>query len=306
MKSMTEKRATQRIAQPTRLDHTVGDIQELPCRGVQRLDLANPLGHSMENRPGRLPLLGRVGCLHLVGIPATASLTPGASGPAAVWLSLLPMTSCYAYLVVERKRYPIEAAGEANASGSANAKSAPTADDSFPDRLRSVLDAAAKAAGYGSLDRLMGSVRVRNRSTPSRALHVQGLLNAGLLKEDAEISKMVNGAVPDPAWEILGAIHPGHGRGQRIPEPGTKAPLQAKTRFIDSWSLSVHADDGVTPIDVDPTRAPGSALPVALIAQTLEKLSSEGWAVVHISEDRSIDDQASASYVIRQRVLLRR
>lgn len=46
---------------------------------------------------------------------------------------------------------------------------------------------------------------------------------------------------------------------------------------MDSWSLSVHADDGVTLIDVDPARAPGSALPIALIAQTLEALSSEGW-----------------------------
>ncbi len=216
------------------------------------------------------------------------------------------MTPSYAYLVVERQRYPIEAANEANASGSADAMSASAADDSFPDRLRGTLDAAAKSAGYGSLERLMGSARVRDRSTPSRAVHVQGLLNAGLLNEDAEVSQMVNGAVPDPAWEILGAIHPGRGRGQRIPEPGTKAPLQAKTRFIDSWSLSVHVDDGVTPIDVDPARAPGSALPVALIAQTLEALSSKGWAVVHISEDRSIDDRASASYVVRQRILLRR
>ncbi|HEX5375596.1 MAG TPA: hypothetical protein VFW48_05505 [Solirubrobacterales bacterium] len=210
------------------------------------------------------------------------------------------MTARYAYLVVERQRYPIEA----DTPGSTVSASA--VDDSFRDRLRGALDTAAKSAGYGSLERLMGSVRVRSRSTPSRAVHVQGLLDAGLLNEDAEISQMVNGAVPDPAWEILGAIHPGRGREQWIPKPGTKAPSQAKTRFIDSWSLSVHAGDGITPIDVDPIQAPGGALPVALIAQTLEELSSEGWAMVHISEDRSIDDRASASHVVRQRVLLRR
>jgi hypothetical protein len=208
------------------------------------------------------------------------------------------VTARYAYLVVEQQRYP----SGAIASDPADAMPASAAGDPFPGQLREALDAAADSAGYGSLKRLMGSVRVRGRSTPSRAAHVQGLLDAGLLNEDAEISQMVSGAVPDPAWEILGAIHPGRGQGQWIPEPGA----EVKPRFIDSWSLSVHAGDGVTPIDVDPARAPGSTLPVALIAKTLEALSSEGWAVVHISEDRSIDDQASASHVVRQRVLLRR
>lgn len=208
------------------------------------------------------------------------------------------MTARYAYLVIERQRSPIGAMSDSDALGSADAMSASAAGDSFSNQLRGALDAAARSAGYGSLERLMESVRVRGRSTPSRTAHVRGLLDAGLLDEDAEISQMMNGAVPDPTWEILGAIHPDRGQGQRIPE----VPSQAKMR----WSLSLHAGDGVTPIDVDRTGTPGSALPIALIAQTLEALSSEGWAVVHISEDRSIDDQASASRVIGKRILLRR
>lgn len=215
------------------------------------------------------------------------------------------MTVRYAYFVVERQRYEIDAPGNAKAPGSGDTPAA-APNDSFPDRLRGALDAAAKSAGYGSLERLMGSVRVRGRSTPSRSAHVQSLLGAGLLNEDAEISQMVNGAVPDSAWEIFRAIQPAGGRGQRIPEPATKASSKAKTRLIDSWSLSLRAGDGITPIDVDPARAPGRELPVALIAQTLEALSTEGWAVVHVSEDRSIDDRASASHVVRQRILLRR
>lgn len=216
------------------------------------------------------------------------------------------MTVHYAYLVIERQRYPVEPASEVNASGPDEAKTASAGGDQFPDRLRGALDAEAKFAGYGSLERLMGSVRVRGRSTPSRAVHVQGLLDAGLLNEDDAISAMVNGAVPDPAWAILGTIDPGRGRDQPIPEPGTRPGSQVRKRFIDSWSLSMHAGDGVTPIEVDPTQAPGGTLPVALIAQTLEALSSEGWAVAHVSEDRSIDDRASASHVVRQRLLLRR
>jgi hypothetical protein len=209
------------------------------------------------------------------------------------------VTVHYAYLVVERQRY-------AESPGWRDAASSTQIGGSFPDRLRGALDAAAKSAGYGSLERLLGSVRVWERPTPSRAERVQSLLDAGLLNEDAEISQMVNGAVPDSAWEILREIHAGSGRGQQIPEPATKASSPAKTRSIDSWGLAVHTASGVMPIDVDLAQAPGHALPVALIAQTLETLSSEGWAVVHVSEDRSIDDQASASHVARQRLLLRR
>jgi hypothetical protein len=220
----------------------------------------------------------------------------------------VPVTVRYAYLLVERQRYPVDAPGIAKApTSSGDARSATaTADDSFSDRLRDALDAVAKSAGYGSLKRLMGSVRVRGKSAPSRAAHVQGLLNAGLLDNDAEISQMVSGAVPDSTWEILREINPARGRGQRIPEPATKDSSQAKTRFIDSWSLSLQAGDGVTPIDVDPARAPGSDLPLALIAQSLGALSAEGWTVLHVSEDRSIDDGASTSRVVRQRILLRR
>lgn len=217
------------------------------------------------------------------------------------------VTARFAYLVVERQRYVIDAQNTASAPDSEGTRSSITADDSFPDRLRQALDAAAKSAGYGSLERLLGSVRMQGRSTPSRAVHVQSLLSTGLLNEDAEISRMVNGAVPDSTWEILRAIRPADGQDQRIPEPEIIASSsRAKPRFIDSWSLSVHAGDGVTPIDVDPTRAPGDTLPIALIAQALEALSTEGWAVVHVSEDRSIDDRASASQVTRQRILLHR
>lgn len=215
------------------------------------------------------------------------------------------MATSYAYLIVEQQRYPMEPAENARAASTPDSKSTGTAGDSFADQLRNALDAAAKSAGYGSLERLMSSVRMRGRSTPSRAEHVRGLVQAGLLEEDAEISRMVSGAVPDAAWDVFREIHPDRGRGQRIPKPPPRPPSQrAGGRVVDSWSLSVHASDGVTPIDIDPARTPGHELPVALIAKSLETLASEGWAVVHVSEDRAIDDSASTSHVVRQRILL--
>lgn len=152
--------------------------------------------------------------------------------------------------------------------------SASTGGDSFADQRRNALEAAAKSAGYGSLERLMSSVRVRGRSTPSRAEHVLSLVQAGLLKEDAEISQMASGAVPDAAWDVFSEVHPDRSRGQRIPKPPARPPSQrARARVMDSWSLSVHSGNGVTAIDVDPARAPEHELPVALIAKSLETLS---------------------------------
>ncbi|HJZ37126.1 MAG TPA: hypothetical protein VJ204_12730 [Solirubrobacterales bacterium] len=217
----------------------------------------------------------------------------------------LAVTVHYAYLVVDRQRYEIHPPGHTEVSGSGD-EPAVAPDDSFPDRLRSALETAAKSAGYGSLERMTESVRWSGRSTPSHSAHLQSLVDAGLLNEDAEISRMVNGTVPAPAWEILHAIQPGGGRGQRIPRPTTRPSRQAATRSVDSWSLSLRGDDGIRPIEVDPARTPGGELPVALIALTLEALSAEGWEVVHVSEDRSIDDEASISHVVRQRILLRR
>ncbi|HET7484650.1 MAG TPA: hypothetical protein VFJ64_04665 [Solirubrobacterales bacterium] len=214
------------------------------------------------------------------------------------------MTVRYAYLAIEQRRYTRKASREAKWPG---LRAAPSKDDhgeSFPDRLRGALDAAAEWAGYGSLESWLG-VDVPRRPTPSRAEHVQGLLDAGLLNGDAEVSQIVNGTVPDFAWEILREVHADGDQDQQIPDPAVMSS-RSKTPFIDSWSFALHTGDGVTPIEIDPAQAPGHALPVALITQTLEALSSEGWMVVHISEDRSIDDGASASHVVRQRVLLRR
>jgi hypothetical protein len=217
------------------------------------------------------------------------------------------MGASYAYLIVAQKRYAIDPPGDTTPLEAGEEVPSTDATDPFPTRLRRALDTAARGAGYGSLQRLMGSVRVRELSTPHRAEQVQGLLGAGLLEGDAEVSQMANGAVPDPIWTVLREIQAGRGQDQPIPGPPRKATLsKKKTRFIDSWSLAMHSSAGVTPVEIEPAEAPGHTLPVALIARALEALSSEGWTVIQVSEDRSIDDAATTSWVVRQRFLLRR
>jgi hypothetical protein len=228
------------------------------------------------------------------------------------------MMAHYAYLVVKRGRVALDQPSEkpVPSEKSVSSQEAPIAATSgdFPDRVRNTLDAAAKSVGYGTLERLMGSTRTLGRPTPSRAAHVRRLVEAGLVSEDESVSKMVGGAVPDAAWEILGAIHPDGGTGQPIPKlssasaegaDGTRVRRHGR-RFVDSWSLALHAGDGVTPIAADSADHFKSTLPLGLIAKTLETLASEGWSVVQVSEDRAIDDAASTSRVVQQRFLLRR
>lgn len=210
--------------------------------------------------------------------------------------------ACYAYLVVERQRYPLGVPSEAKPPDSHEAT--PASGGDFPDRLRSTLDAAAKNAGYGSLERLMNSARTIARPTPSRAQHVRRLLDAGLVSEDNEISRMAESGVPDAAWEVLKAIDPDLGREQQLREPPPPPQRTSAARCIESWSLALHTSEGVVSFDVDPTQAPGDVLPLVLIAETLERLALERWTVVQVSEDRAIDDAASRSHVVRQRFLL--
>jgi hypothetical protein len=89
MKSVAEERATQRIPQSTWLDDAGSDVQELPGRSVESLDLADSLGKAMKYRPGRLPLLSRAGS-HLAWIPATARFDAGAFGSCGRYLSVEP------------------------------------------------------------------------------------------------------------------------------------------------------------------------------------------------------------------------
>ena len=77
-------------------------------------------------------------------------------------------------------------------------------------------------------------------------------------------------------------------------------------REVHSWGLSIQIAGKVEDVAVDPQRLPASDVPTTAILKELDRLGNDGWTVVHVSEDRAINDDASKSSVTCQRYLLSR
>jgi hypothetical protein len=217
----------------------------------------------------------------------------------------------YAYLIVEQKLYVVESEPEPGpVSESERDHGRACARGTFPDQVRDALEESARQAGYSSVETMMLSPRTLALTTPTRAEHVRNLVAAGLLNEDDAAVQRLISAVPDAAWAILSAIDPARGASQAVPWPddgrATRLSRAHMPGTVESWSLAVHKADAVVAIAVDPKRCPARVLPVPLILEALDSLGADGWTVVHVSEDRSINDAASTSFVVRQRFLLRR
>lgn len=206
----------------------------------------------------------------------------------------------HAYLVVERHRYtsePEASAGDPDAVGS-----------HFSARLRTILDTVARDEGYGSLERLLDSPRHNVVAAPARGAHTRALVQASLLTNDGPVSVLCRGVVPDPIWAVLRGVEPAKGFSQNMPLPALRhRPQTNQSSSVDSWAVMLETAGTRRQLPLDPTTHPATRLPTAFVLDQLDRLASEErWSVLHLSEDRGIDDDASASFVLRQRYLLRR
>lgn len=175
----------------------------------------------------------------------------------------------------------------------------------LPDRMCEVLARIASETGYAA--RLASM-----KTTPARAAHVKALVSAGAIHGQDVAGLLATDKVPDLVWQIVEKLEASRGRDQEIQLPAaerTGSPLAApatSVRQISSWSIRLMDANSETEFAVDPVRYPQKALPLDLIAHALATLRQEGWELVHTSEDRGVDDAASASFVVRQRFLLAR
>lgn len=211
------------------------------------------------------------------------------------------MDGNYAYLVVEHHTYWVEPPVKAPPADS------PSDTDHqlpFALRLRQTLDVCGKYDGYGSLDAMLNSPRQRPPQA-ARAEHVRRLVESGLLQQDGAVNRMLGGVVPEPAWKVLKEIEPEKGEHQPVP---VRRRREARTtaQGVRSWSMKLYESARETEFPVDHGTFPQSTLPLAAVLETLDQLAKDGWYVRSLSEDRSIADDASRSFVIRQRYLLAR
>lgn len=218
------------------------------------------------------------------------------------------MTANHAYLLVRRHTYQLPRKPTPPISSDEPLPSS-SAGKGFAERLRAMLDLAAQNAAYESLSALLSSPRSQSKKAPARAEHVRELVDAGLLARDQAVDQMIDGIVPDGAWEVLRQVTTQGGNSQAIPTVGNPRDTRVQsprttTRSVPSWMLQFNQAGEITLIDIDPLVVSGDTLPVGQITRALDRLAVDGWKVIDVSEDRAVSDDASASFVIEQRYLL--
>jgi hypothetical protein len=194
----------------------------------------------------------------------------------------------YSWLAIERHTY--DASGRTDLAGEPDGRRGTSVRDGLKETLLGVL------ADPGHATRL-----AHMQATPSRAAHLDRIVEASLLLPEDVVELFPDRKITDPAWAVLSFVNPDAGASQ--PMPDAQPVFAGKVR---SWSLRLLTAGDTRWIDINPYMFPATELPTRAILTALDDLAADGWKVIHVSEDRQIDDAANRSYVIAQRMLLAR
>jgi hypothetical protein len=94
-----------------------------------------------------------------------------------------------------------------------------------------------------------------------------------------------------------------HASTRRPPTDATPRPATLFKGSVLCWTVDVA---NAEPVDWEPLQHTGRALPLAALLSVLDELAEDGWRIRHVSEDRAVDHDANASFVIEARYLLTR
>lgn len=148
-------------------------------------------------------------------------------------------------------------------------------------------------------------------ATPARIAYAKALATQGLLTDDDVARLTARGRVSDADWRLLsqlGARHAVPHVSRLLPVDSPPAPdLPGQARLVTTsmrcWAVKV---EGAGPVDWDPLRHTGSALPLVALMPILDDLADAGWRIRHVSEDRAVNHDANKSFVTAARYLLTR
>jgi hypothetical protein len=170
----------------------------------------------------------------------------------------------------------------------------------------------------------MAPASTRMPQTPARIAKLNELTADGKVS-DRNAKYLVDGdRVNDAAWRVVEAIATGASDGHVdvdiaqlessvLPTPSraptSEAPAPAQRMIPASrklrklcWTARLYVGTGEIPTNFDPLQATSRNLPAEPLLRLLDKLSEDGWRIVHTSEDRTVAD--ATSYVIAVRYLL--
>lgn len=135
--------------------------------------------------------------------------------------------------------------------------------------------------------------------TPARLEALDRLVKEGLIEEGEADSFIHSGRVPDESWARLRELVEREGKSRPAPGP-------PKVSEMWCWFAELHTGSGQNELDFDPLQHTSAKLPLESISRVLDDLSTEGWRVLDVSEDRAVDPSSGSSYVVALRYLLTR
>lgn len=134
-------------------------------------------------------------------------------------------------------------------------------------------------------------------ATPDRVDRLWACLDQKLISHKAAFDLVRTGRITDQGWEAIQGL----GSRSRV------APdLETKFRKISCWTAEFKAPAGAREVAFDPLGNRAGPFPWMAVTGVLNELGDDGWQVVHISEDRGVDDGADVSFLVAARFVLAR
>jgi hypothetical protein len=145
-------------------------------------------------------------------------------------------------------------------------------------------------------------------ATPARVERLRECLEQGLLSQEIALDLTKTGRITDSGWESISKLSPKTTRAGNAAEPPLKPPLTKPLKYenIVCWTAELQTTTGVSRLDFNPLRNKDRRFPSAAVAHALNELSDDGWRVIHVSEDRGVDQDASVNFVTATRFFLAR
>lgn len=131
-------------------------------------------------------------------------------------------------------------------------------------------------------------------ATPDRVDRLWVCLDRKLISHKAAFDLVRTGRITDQGWEAI----------QGLLDNCVAPDLETKFRKISCWTAEFEAPAGARDVAFDPLDNRAGPFPWMAVTSVLNELGDDGWRVVHISEDRGVDDGADVSFLVAARFVL--
>jgi hypothetical protein len=135
-------------------------------------------------------------------------------------------------------------------------------------------------------------------ATPNRVDHLWTCLDRKLISHKAAFELVKTGRITDRGWEDLRDLLDNPDAPRRAPD------LATRFKMVLCWTAEFETSSGAREVAFDPLENRERGFPWTAVARLLDDVGNDGWRVVHVSEDRGVDDSADVSFLVAARFVL--